>query len=224
MEKQRKRKIRECAYCGEKKPVSREHVVPKCLFLKPYPPNLVTVPACDECNNAKSLDDDFLRDFLVCDNYVLQSPIARQIFHLKMLSSQRQGSSVVAREVIEGARLQPLYTKGGIYIGEFHTLSVDEERLKKIFERLIQGLYYDSQKRRFPSGYEMEFRRHFPWEFQRVFADLANLKLRRKVSGQVFGCAFAKAVEDPFSTAWLFWFYERIMFSVFMSNPTFTEV
>jgi len=158
---------------------------------------------------------------LVCDNYVLQNPIARQIFHLKMLSSQRQGSSVIAREVIEGARLQPLYTDGGNYIGEFHTLSVDEERLKKIFERLIQGLYYDSQKSRFPSGYKMEFRRHFPWEFEKVFADLANRMPQRKVSGQVFGCAFAKAIEDPFSTAWLFWFYEQIMFSVFMSNPEF---
>ncbi|SRR5258706_5021968 len=219
--KRGKRKIRECVYCGEVKAVAKEHVVPKCLFIKPYPPNLISVPACDDCNNAKSLDDDFLRDFLVCDNFVSQSPVAQQIFQQKMLSSQRKGSSLIAREAILKGRLESLYTKGGIYIGDFHSFSVNEQRLNKIFETLVRGLYYDAHKKRFPDGYQIELTRHFPWEFKDVFTELSKLHLNKRVLGNVFGCAFTTAQEDPFTTAWIFWFYERIMFSVFTSHPAY---
>jgi hypothetical protein len=149
MRKQGKRKIRECVYCGEVKEVTKDHVIPKCLFTKPYPPNLISVFACEQCNNAKSLNDDYLRDFLVCDNYVSQNPIAQQVFHQKLLSSQRQGSSVIAREVIKKARLEPLYTKGGIYIGDYYSTPVDEKRILKIFEIVVRGLYYDAYKNAF---------------------------------------------------------------------------
>lgn len=85
MVKKGKRKVKICVYCGQLKEVSKDHVIPKCLFIKPYPLNLISVPACDECNNAKSQNDDYLRDILVTDNWVSKSPTAQQVFHQKML-------------------------------------------------------------------------------------------------------------------------------------------
>jgi 5-methylcytosine-specific restriction endonuclease McrA len=40
-----------CVYCGERPAATRDHVIPKCLFDPPLPANMVTVPACEECNN-----------------------------------------------------------------------------------------------------------------------------------------------------------------------------
>lgn len=219
VEKKTKRKKKICVYCGQFKEVSNDHVIPKCLFIKPYPPNLVTVKACDDCNNAKSKNDDYLRDFLIADFVANQSPTANQLFHEKMLSSQRQGSSVIAREAVSKARLEPFYTKGGVYLGDFPSFSVDGERIKQIFETLVRGLYYDSQKKIFPNGYIFEMFRFFPWDFKDIEKGLSKLHLRQKILGDVFGCAFTKAQEDEFTTLWYFWFYQRIAFSVSATHP-----
>src|SRR3712207_4328016 len=39
-----------CAYCGERPAVNKEHVVARGFFGKPYPGNLIVVPACRPCN------------------------------------------------------------------------------------------------------------------------------------------------------------------------------
>jgi hypothetical protein len=215
--------VKVCIYCGQLKEVTKDHVIPKCLFTQPYPLNLVTVPACDNCNREKSLNDDYLRDYLVTDNYVSQSPTAQEIFIQKTLSSQRQGSSVIAREVVSKARFEPLYTKGGIYIGDFPSLQIDGKRIETIFKTFVKGLYYDSQKKLFPDGYVFDLRRHFPWDFHNIWAEFTKLQPRVKILGNVFGCAFQKAEEDDFTTIWLFWFYERIAFSISATNPKFVK-
>src|ERR1700704_4123856 len=50
-----------CTYCGETKPVTADHIIPKNLFPKPYPPNMWTVPCCGECNGGYSKDDEYFR-------------------------------------------------------------------------------------------------------------------------------------------------------------------
>lgn len=65
MARQGRRHVKQCAYCGHRKPSTRDHVVPRCLFPRPLPVKIITVPACDECNGRKSRHDDFLRDLLV---------------------------------------------------------------------------------------------------------------------------------------------------------------
>src|SRR5438105_792530 len=97
MAKQRPRRIRSCAYCGRSLPVTRDHVVPKCLFGEPLPKFLVTVPACDDCNNLKSRSDDVLRDYLVMDINVCEHPLAQRLFQQKMLKSLSKGKSLLGR-------------------------------------------------------------------------------------------------------------------------------
>jgi hypothetical protein len=97
MGKKGKRKVGECAYCGELRKISKEHVIPLCLFKRPYPPRMITVPACDQCNNKKSLDDDFLRDLITTDLYGSQSPIAQEILKGKVLRSVQRNSSELWR-------------------------------------------------------------------------------------------------------------------------------
>ncbi len=47
-----------CTFCGLKGYVTDDHVPPRCLFSRPRPNNLVTVPACKDCNTRKSSKDD----------------------------------------------------------------------------------------------------------------------------------------------------------------------
>ena len=49
-----------CAYCGSPA-TTRDHVLPRCLLEKPFPPNLSTVPSCDKCNGSFSLHEQYLQ-------------------------------------------------------------------------------------------------------------------------------------------------------------------
>lgn len=49
-----------CVICGKKPVTGRDHLPPRCIFPIPRPIDLITVPACDTCNNNSSgLDEEF---------------------------------------------------------------------------------------------------------------------------------------------------------------------
>ncbi len=52
-----------CIYCGEPA-TTKDHVIPRSYFPKPTPSNLMTVPACKQCNKSKQHDEDYLRTIL----------------------------------------------------------------------------------------------------------------------------------------------------------------
>ena len=212
----KKTKSRQCVYCGEIEATTKDHVIPKTLFTKPYPSNLITVPACLGCNNAKSLDDDFLRDWLTVDLIGSQSPTAREIFDTKVMGSVARNSSVVARTILSQRRTEPLFSKGGIYLGSYPTAPIDQERVSTMFHRVVRGLYYNARKQRLPGGYTVEVLRYLPHDFEAVLSEFYG-KLHPngpRTLGNVFSAIYILAKEDPFTTIWLMWFYDRVGFSV----------
>ena len=64
-----------CIYCG-KPATTREHVPSKAFLVEPYPDNLATIPACFECNNGFSNDEEYVACFLD----VLKESIYRRYF------------------------------------------------------------------------------------------------------------------------------------------------
>ena len=74
-------KGKSCVYCSIRPATTRDHVIPKCLFLHPYPDNihLVVAPACAYCNGAKSKDDEFLGSMGFCFTTVAYS--SRKLCH-----------------------------------------------------------------------------------------------------------------------------------------------
>lgn len=168
MSKKGQRKIGQCIYCGNVAQISKDHVIPKSLFVRPLPSNLITVPCCDSCNNNKSQNDDFLRDLLTTDVFGNQHPTAQQIFQEKVLRSNERNSSTIAKIVSKEARTEPFYTRKGIYLGNIITAPIEPERVKTIFTTIIRGLYFDARHQQIPDSYDFEIRRFYPWEFNEV--------------------------------------------------------
>lgn len=51
-----------CAFCGQQfRGKTKDHVPPRGLFGESPKGNLITVPACEKCNNDTSKDDEFFR-------------------------------------------------------------------------------------------------------------------------------------------------------------------
>jgi hypothetical protein len=55
-----------CTYCFRETQESRDHVPSRVLLDEPYPENLPVVPACKECNNAFSPDEEYLACLVEC--------------------------------------------------------------------------------------------------------------------------------------------------------------
>lgn len=54
-----------CVFCGAE-PTTRDHCPSKVLLDEPFPSNLPVVPACAECNQSFSLDEQYLACFIEC--------------------------------------------------------------------------------------------------------------------------------------------------------------
>ncbi len=195
-------------------------MVPECLFIPPYPPNLLTVPCCRPCNLAKSKDDAFLRDFLSVDLASHRHPVAAALFDRKVRRSVARNSSEFAKLVVSRRRMTPLYTPAGVYIGDFPGMEIPGDRIGIIVRRLVRGLYFNSRRHLFPADHPLKVLRHPADVFPNLYAALT---IRSKppatyVLGTVFGCAFVYA-EEPFNTIWLLWFFEQVLFSAVSTNP-----
>jgi hypothetical protein len=53
-----------CYSCGGDQADTAEHVIAKSLIPEPRPNNLITVPACRQCNEGVGKDEEYLRDRL----------------------------------------------------------------------------------------------------------------------------------------------------------------
>ena len=222
MGKKKKKKVGECAYCGSIAALTDEHVIPQCLFEKPLPADIVKIPVCEKCNNEKSKDDGYLRDFLVTDIHASEHPIARRIFLSKTLSADRQNKSELLRTMRTQGRPESIYTKGGIYLCEGFSSPLEGERINNIFTHITRGLYYKIRTKRIPDDYIFEISRLDSTEFREVWLKLKEIGVNGPYGcGDVLICLMMYAEENEFISYWWLWFYGGVCIHVVTTPPDF---
>jgi hypothetical protein len=116
--------------------------------------------------------------------------------------------------------MEPLYTKGGLYLGHHPSFPIEGERVERIFTNIVRGLYYRILKARIPDDYSFEVLRLDPSGVGPVWQDLKRMKANGPYRlGDVFVCVFAYGQEDPFVTYWLLGFYDSIFVTVGTEPP-----
>jgi hypothetical protein len=225
MAKRRRHGGKLCAYCGVRLGVTSDHPIPTCLFIPPLPPDMVTVPACEPCNNLKARDEEYLRDVLVSDIYSSGHPVAQALADGKLTRAIRQNRSEFARVAVRHMAHRPLYTPGGIYLGDYPTVPLDGPRLLGALSLIVRGLYFQLVKRVFPDGYTFDIRRVHQLSIPLAWASMQKARANGpyRLGEDVFVCMFFYATEDPGITFWLLSFYSGYMLKVvtepIASNP-----
>lgn len=127
-----------CIYCGQFAD-TKDHVPLKCLFEKPYPPNLLTVPSCQLCNQSFSKDEEYFINILseIATNRTLRQKleVGGSIYNARI------------RRPKLGERIDRSKTEGEnkiIYI------TPEFERLALIVEKISRGLYMIKYKKGSP--------------------------------------------------------------------------
>ena len=225
MSKNGKRKVGECAYCGEQAELSKDHVIPRCLFPRPLPTDMdmITVYACNVCNNQKkSKNDDYLRDMLVCDIWNSDNPLAQEAYQA-MLRSAGYNKSVVARLMLSQGRLETKIGPNGEILGYGCRVPLDaknQKRVEEIFTTIMHGLYYKRWEQRFPDNYHVDVLKLEPQGYLNVLNKLqeSGFDSCYRIGDGVFTLKYGYSVEDPASGFHLMSFYDTA-FACVMSKP-----
>ena len=114
-----------CAYCGDTAD-TRDHSPSKIFLQEPFPANLPVVPACFNCNNGFSLDEEYLGCLLEC---VLSGATNPDMFsRVNIANILKDKASLKAR----------LEKSKQIIDGSTH-FQIEEDRVKNVVVKLAQG-------------------------------------------------------------------------------------
>jgi hypothetical protein len=214
------KKIRgNCAYCGEYNKLSKDHVIPQCLFTDNLPGDIPKVYACTTCNNvAKSGNDTYLRDALVIDMDSSEHPIIQQLWE-KFARAVQRNQSELANEIVQ-QKIQriELRTPSGLFAGWVYGFKPENDRTKPLLSMMVRGLYHF-----YVGGTLPEI---IPFDVFRIRGDLSvmetNIQMLLQLGGryvcvgdgQVFECIYGYAVDRPEVSMWFLCFYKRAIFGV----------
>lgn len=219
-----KSKAGQCVFCGKQGRVTREHVVPRGLFLSPLPETMITVPVCQPCNNGKSSDDTYLRDFLLSDMASRPNRVAQALRKGKLMRAVQTNRSELARTIARHARRKPLYSTGGIYLGSFYCVSVEERRLESSFQKMARGLYYYVSKQYLPQDAQVEVSRVDRFQIRAAWDAMGIQHAGTDyIHPDVFACRHYADAEFPLYSRWLLLFYNTILFEVLTLPSTWVE-
>ena len=133
---------KKCYLCGSRLASTRDHLFPSSLFNKPLPTNLPPrLPACTECNNALSSDEELFRVF-VASGMAYETEPGFHIWGERIrpdLKGRRPRLKPIIRSHIRKSRV---ISESGALLGHTLVLEMDRETINRVLRKIAKGLYY----------------------------------------------------------------------------------
>ena len=158
----KKPKIGICAICGSEAPLTKEHIPPKGIFLKPRPINTITIFTCEKCNQDTKLDDEYFRFWVAA----VGEPDTKlgELWKKKVVGSSFERSPALLRKFQEDHLLlrkhhsvDALKTYDNKIVPEElldRCYMVEAERINKVATKIVRGLYFHHYNQIIPSNVE----------------------------------------------------------------------
>ena len=193
-----------CAICGARPATTRDHIPPKGIFPKPRP-NLITVPACVNCNLRASNFDETFRAYLSL-HVGTNGHLTHRLFETGALPTLRHNHRL-RRTIIDGGEAVDLTTPAGLIWGRGMRVLWDSRAHDAVIERTVRGLYYHHFGRVLGKSVtlKVQWLRTIPSE---VMQAMANAPLV-VIGDRQFMYRYRRASDEPLTSVWLFNFYDR---------------
>lgn len=214
-----------CPYCAQKVAmITKDHIVSRGLFVQPYPDNLLTVKACEACNQEKGKNEDYLRDFLILHIETAGNATARVLKETTLVRAigddEHGNTSKVAQALATRGRPAELYTPSGVFAGNTKAVPVEIERWEAVLQAMVKGLSFKEFRTVLPSDYTVRALEMAPQHIEAVWKSFRQRGARGRRLGDVF-CYQCLPTEDPRITFWLLLFYESILFEAATYPPDY---
>lgn len=184
-----------CVLCGKRNATTREHVPPRAIFPKPRPGDLITVPACFNCNNETSKTDESFKAHLGLHTW-RDEQVLRTLDHNTRLRS----------EVTSRIKPAKVLDSNNEILGEVNLGLWDSEAHSTTIEKCIKGLYFNHYGQILCSS--AQIKTHF---FHSLTAELVNISeswARNCIANGDFVYKYTSASnENTHMSVWLFQFF-----------------
>jgi hypothetical protein len=201
-----------CTYCCKEGPITNDHVFPQAIFLV-LDAQMITVPACEACQQIKSLGDRDLRNFILMDIGGSQHPDAPEMVERMLRESNPRVRNWV-RRMIESAREVELVTDTGIAVGSALEMDFNMERIVAAQEMVVRGLYFHEKGQRMPPEAPIDIQ-YIPWQAALNFAQRlsASTAVTTKAKGRNVAWWASMPVDGfPDDPAWLICYNDWVLF------------
>lgn len=208
-----KYRISQCAYCNTEGPVTRDHIPPKNLFAPPRPSDLVTVPCCEPCRDGWSGDDEYFRLAVVGTFNAYGAPRAMGAWETLLRSLRRPEHAKFNAEILRNLREVEIRTPAGLYLGTAPVLPLEQERVDRVAQRIVRGLFFHEYENRLPDTHEaLGFLKQFGIESVLELLGAVRFPEPKVIGGGSFRYSVRVTAEDPDSTMWIGDFFGRLPF------------
>ena len=126
------------------------------MFPTPRPDDLLTAPACLECNNLLPNDEEVFR-VLATSGDGLLNPTGRRIWEDRVrptLVKNRRGFKSLLQKSL--GQLD-LYLSDGRYVGSHPGIQFEGPRIANVINKIAKGLYYVDTQCHLPINVEIKF-------------------------------------------------------------------
>jgi hypothetical protein len=148
------REKKRCVYCGSSEKLSKDHIPPKCLYSKPYPANLITVPSCEACRKKTTLDDEYFRYVYVQKRELAGHPDVKKLKTILDTSLKRTENAGFQKMINERRfktlEVTPSKEHSQLVVGRrVVKYMVDPKRIRRVVSRINLGFFIEKQVTRF---------------------------------------------------------------------------
>lgn len=129
-----------CYNCGSREATTLDHVISKTLIPEPRPNNLITVPACPECNGGFSKDEEYLCDRLsaAVGGHDFEAPATWDKAWRSMQRPQAKGKKIgLFKDILKLPA--PVETKDG---PSNMGVLMNKRRVNRVVEKMVRGFYF----------------------------------------------------------------------------------
>lgn len=198
-----------CAICGIRDATGRDHVPPRNIFPKPWPSNLITVPACEECNNRSSPNDE---EFRVSLSLLAgsESPETRALWKEGALRTLRRNRKL-HREVLRRFVKVDVKSPGGIYLHTADAVMVPKKGIHSVLQRTIRGLYFHHFGECLGERARCDVKQYEdPAQIDDELLRLIRGLQTHSIANGLFRYRYDRAGDEPLASIWLMMFHNQV--------------
>lgn len=159
----KKDKIGICSICCKEQKLTREHVPPKGIFVKPRPKNTITIFSCEKCNSETKLDDEYFRFWVTAGAY--PNSKLGEVWENKVVGSSFKRSPALLQKIqndheklLEHHKKIPLKTYDNSLVPNEllpRCFMVEAERINRVARKIVKGLYFHHFSKPLPQEVEL---------------------------------------------------------------------
>lgn len=214
-----KKKQQICSICGVRPATSKDHIPFEGIFPDPKPINLITVPACDECNRSTSLDEEYFR--AVITPALHNNNLATQLVVQKIIKRFRKKPALL-QAIMRNSRRVDVHSEGGIYLCTLPAIRCDPNRIQTVIAKIIRGLFWYETKTVLGVDYRVTRFILNPNFDEKIKYGIVSLPLKRVGDGKVFSYRYLLDNEDKRVGCWWLMFFDATLF-MSLTEPNTNE-